>query len=196
MAHSIMTEVTKERMAHSLKKKMAQKPLNKITIREIVEDCGLNRQTFYYHFHDIYDLVEWMFSEEAVDILKQTVTYHTWQEACLNLLYYIEDNKAVCLCALNSMGRSPLETFFYKNLRGLFCKLVDEASAELPIAPEYRDFLVHYYTTLFAGMLISWLRGEMKATPEKTIEMLSMTMSDHIREAVSRFAEKGSLLSD
>ena len=55
-------------LAASLKKFMAQKPLNKITIREIVEDCGVNRQTLYYHFEDIYALGKWMFDQEAVEL--------------------------------------------------------------------------------------------------------------------------------
>lgn len=50
-------------LADSLRKLMVTKPLSKISIREITEDCGVNRQTFYYHFHDIFDLLEWMFIE-------------------------------------------------------------------------------------------------------------------------------------
>ena len=54
-----MSQFTKRALEDSLKHLLLQKPLNKITINDIAEDCGINRMTFYYHFKDIYDLVEW-----------------------------------------------------------------------------------------------------------------------------------------
>ena len=59
-----MSQVTKRALEASLKHLLLQKPLNKITINDIAEDCGINRMTFYYHFKDIYDLVEWCCEEE------------------------------------------------------------------------------------------------------------------------------------
>ena len=55
-----MSQTTKRALAQSLKHLMEQKPLEKITVVDISEDCGVNRQTFYYHFQDIYDLIEWI----------------------------------------------------------------------------------------------------------------------------------------
>ena len=60
-----MPQFTKYALENSLKKLLLQKPLNKITINDITEDCGINRMTFYYHFKDIYDLVEWVCMEDA-----------------------------------------------------------------------------------------------------------------------------------
>ena len=74
------TEMTKRLMADALKRLMAQKPLNKITIRQITEDCGVNRQTFYYHFEDIYDLMRWMFRQEALALLDQREGVVIWRQ--------------------------------------------------------------------------------------------------------------------
>ena len=54
-----MSQITKRALEASLKNMLLQKPLDKITINNIPKDCGINRMTFYYHFKDIYDLVEW-----------------------------------------------------------------------------------------------------------------------------------------
>ena len=59
---------TKQALAAVLKELMAQKPVNKITIHDITERCGIRRQNFYYHFEDVYDLMRWMFQEEAVSL--------------------------------------------------------------------------------------------------------------------------------
>ena len=71
---------TKKALAESLKNLLLQKPLNKITISDIADDCGINRMTFYYHFKDIYDLVEWTCAEEAAQAMEGKKTYDTWQE--------------------------------------------------------------------------------------------------------------------
>ena len=75
-----MSEITKRALEQSLKNLLLKKPLNKITINDIAEDCGINRMTFYYHFKDIYDLVEWSCLEDAQKALKEKKTYDTWQE--------------------------------------------------------------------------------------------------------------------
>lgn len=65
-----MSQVTKRALEQSLKNLLLKKPLNKITINDITEDCGINRMTFYYHFQDIYDLVEWACIEDAKKLLR------------------------------------------------------------------------------------------------------------------------------
>ena len=70
-----MSEVTKRALEQSLKNLLLKKPLNKITINDIAEDCRINRMTFYYHFKDIYDLVEWSCLEDAQKALKEDLRH-------------------------------------------------------------------------------------------------------------------------
>ena len=72
-----MSQVTKRALEQSLKNLLLKKPLTKITINDIAEDCGINRMTFYYHFKDIYDLVEWSCLEDARRALDEKKTYET-----------------------------------------------------------------------------------------------------------------------
>ena len=65
-----MQNITKTALEASLKKLLLKKPLDKITIRDLTEDCGISRMTFYYHFKDIYDLVEWICYEDAAQALQ------------------------------------------------------------------------------------------------------------------------------
>ena len=110
---------TKQVICASLKKLMAQKPLEKITISEIMDDCGMVRQHFYYHFEDIYDLVRWMFQEEAVSLLKRQEGALLWQEGLLQLFQYLQENRAVCLCALNSLSRPHLKRLFFSDIHAI-----------------------------------------------------------------------------
>ena len=60
-----MSSSTKEALGAALKKMMAIKPIDKITVKDLAEICNVNRQTFYYHFDDVYDLLEWVFEADA-----------------------------------------------------------------------------------------------------------------------------------
>ena len=71
-----MSQITKRALEASLKNLLLKKPLNKITVNDITDDCGINRMTFYYHFKDIYDLVEWSCLEDASKALKKRRTTH------------------------------------------------------------------------------------------------------------------------
>ena len=104
-----MSQVTKRALEASLKHLLLQKPLNKITINDIAEDCGINRMTFYYHFKDIYDLVEWSCQEDASRALAGKKTYETWQQGFLQILQAVLDNKPFILNVYRSVSREQVE---------------------------------------------------------------------------------------
>ena len=80
-----MANTTKLALEAALKKELLTKSLDKITINELAEDCGISRMAFYYHFKDIYDLVEWVCVEDGTKALQGKKTYENWQEGFLYL---------------------------------------------------------------------------------------------------------------
>ena len=88
-----MSQVTKRALEQSLKNLLLQKSLTKITVKDITEDCGINRMTFYYHFKDIYDLVEWACLEDARKALEEKKTFDTWQQGFLQIFEAVQANK-------------------------------------------------------------------------------------------------------
>lgn len=139
MKHEITTQQTKEKLAASLKKKMCKKSLNKITVSELIEDCDLNRRTFYYHFEDIYALVAWMFEQEAVKLLKHSDSCLTCEEGVLLLLQYVQNNVALCKCALGGLGREYLRKFFKDDALSITGNIVHELSDGLQVDEKFID---------------------------------------------------------
>ena len=92
-----MSNVTKRALEASLKRLLLQKPLTKITINDITEDCGVSRMTFYYHFKDIYDLIEWCCIEDGARALQGKKTSDTWQEGLMNVFQVMMENKSFIL---------------------------------------------------------------------------------------------------
>ena len=182
---------TKQALAAALKKWMAQKPMDKITIHDLTECCGIRRQNFYCHFADIYDLMRWMFQEEAVSLLRQHEGTLLWQEGLLQLFRYLEENRAVCLCALKSVGRDDLKRCFEADIHAIIHRTVEQISEDVGIAragvtAEDIALMTHVYVVAFAGVLESWLLGEIERTPEELIVFADCFLQDHIRGAKIR----------
>ena len=184
---------TKRAMADALKTLMAQKPLDKITIQELMELCGMKRQNFYYHFEDIYDLLRWMFQEEAVSLLEQREGALLWQEGLLQLFRYLQENRAVCLCALRSLGRDYIKRFFRENIYAIIYRSVAQMEEAIGGDGGPEDdvaLLTHFYVIALAGTVESWLYGEMDQTPEELVAFCDTMLTDHIRGAELRLRER------
>ena len=94
-----MSDITKNALANSLTELMAATPLDKITVRMLVENCGLNRQTFYYHFQDIYDLLGWMLERDAENLMGEKVDADNWKPALGRVLTSAREKKTLVVNA-------------------------------------------------------------------------------------------------
>ena len=176
MKHAIATLRTKKLLAASLKRAMAQKPLSKVTVSEIIADCDVNRKTFYYHFEDIYALLKWMLEQEAIEVVKQFDLLSDYKEAILFVMDYVEDNAHILNCAYDSMGRDEMKRFFYADFIGIIQTMVDGMEKELGVsAPaDCKDFLCNFYTEALAGALIEWVKDRGKYSREQVLTYLTM----------------------
>lgn len=184
---------TRQALAAALKELMAQKPLDKITIRDLTERCGIRRQNFYYHFENVYDLMRWMFHEETLSLLEKHEGALLWQEGLLQLFYYLEENRAVCLCALRSVGQDVLKQFFQSDIRAVIYRTVEQVGTEIgalaPGAPPVDTaMLTDFYTIALTGIVEGWLLGEIDRTPEQLIEFAGQLLQDQIRGAKLRLS--------
>ncbi len=188
------SDQTKHALAAALKELMAQRPIDKITIHDITERCGIRRQNFYYHFEDVYDLMRWMFQEEAVSLLRQHDGTLLWQEGLLQLFRYIEENKAVCLCALRSVGREHLKRFFETDIHAIIHRTVEQFGHEVGaisagVTEADIELTTHFYVVALTGMLESWLLDEIDRTPEELISFADCILQDHVQGARLRYSK-------
>lgn len=161
MKNEEMSLKTKQALAASLKQAMLKKPLSKITVRELIEDCNINRKTFYYHFEDIYALMKWMLEQEAVEVVKQFDLMVNSREAILFVLDYVESNKHILNCAYDSMGREGLKRFFYQDFISIMQSLVNECERHLGISvdEDFKHLIAGFYSDAVAGTLIHVLQN-------------------------------------
>ena len=178
---------TKKMIAASLKQFMMHKPLSKITVSEIVADCGINRKTFYYHFEDIPDLLKWMLEQETIEIVRQFDLVKDAEAVIAFVLDYVEQNKHMLECAHDSMGRDELRRFFRKDIFALVMGLIQEAESLYGAYAdvEYKEFLCDFLTNALEGQIIEVLRTRKPYDKEKFINYLISTMRSTLHGALT-----------
>jgi probable dihydroxyacetone kinase regulator len=164
-----MSEITKQALAQSLKKLMNTTPLVKITVNDIVKECKVNRRTFYYHFQDIYALLEWIFKNEVASVMAENKTYKTWQEGFLRIFNYLSENRKIVVNTYNSIGRDKLETHLYSAVYNLVLNVVDEITLDIEVNEKGKEFVVNFYKVALVGLLLEWIRKNMTENPEQII---------------------------
>lgn len=181
-----MSDITKNALATSLKKLMSKRELSKITIKDITEDSGIQRQTFYYHFVDIYDLIEWIFTNEIIKPIKrESDTYEKWQEGFLSILYYVLENEKFIKNAYNSISRKYVNDFIYKNTYELLKKVVDEEAHEIKVREEDKKFITNFYQAAFVGIIQNWIQNGMKENPNELTEKLNKILDGNFKKALN-----------
>ncbi len=182
-----MSEVTKRALEQSLKNLLLKKPLTKITISDIAEDCGINRMTFYYHFKDIYDLVEWSCLEDAKKALEGKKTHDTWQEGFLQIFQAVQDNKPFIMNVYRCVDRAQVERYLKPFVDNLLMNVIEEESADIAVRDEDKNFIAQIYTYIFVGLMLDWIADDMREEPKVIVDNLAILMQDSFSNALQRF---------
>ncbi|PXV89200.1 TetR family transcriptional regulator [Lachnotalea glycerini] len=182
-----MSQITKRALEESLKKLLLKKPLEKITITDITEDCGISRMTFYYHFKDIFDLVEWSCVEDAAKAIDGKKTYDTWQQGYLQIFEAVLENKPLITNAYHSISREQVEIYLYKLTYDLLIGVVNEQSFGMEIREEDKKFIADFYKFALVGLLLDWIKNGMREDPGIIIDRLSILVHGNISAALDRY---------
>ena len=169
------------------KKLLLQKPLNNITINDITEDCGVNRMTFYYHFKDIYDLVDWIMVEDAAKALEGRQSFENWTDAFLDILHQVQDNKVLVMNVYRSVSREQLEQYLYKLLDSMLRDFVDRSAQGFTVQDSDKQFIIDFYKYALVGMALEWIRKDMKEDPVRMTERLNVLLHGELERALRRF---------
>lgn len=182
-----MSQFTKRALEDSLKHLLLQKPLNKITINDIAEDCGINRMTFYYHFKDIYDLVEWSCLEDAQRALDGKKSYETWQQGFVQIFHAVRENKVFVMNVYRCVNREQVEKYLVPLTDQLIMGVITERAAGMTVREADQQFIAQVYSYAFVGIMLDWIRDDMRADPEELVNRLAMVIHGGITQALERF---------
>ena len=185
---------TKIQMAQSLKKFIKDRPFSKITVQDIVADCNINRNTFYYHFENTYDLLSFVYEQEVKNIVD---SFHmanaTIPEAMDFVLDYIDKNIPLCTCAYDSLGEQQLKIIFEKDLMVFVRATIDFLETRSPVkhTEDFKSFVGYSYTNLLSSQIIWYIRHTGELDKEIFRQCLQTFFTASLKSVMEEAAKKG-----
>lgn len=161
------SNITKNALAVSMKKLMEKKPFSKISVGDICEDCGMNRKSFYYHFRDKYDLVNWIFYVDFIERMEWSSCRNEW-DMLETLCSHFYRERLFYQNALQVEGQNSFREYFCGMLRPVLILLTQNLVEE----GRKKEFYIAFLCEGVLGELVYWLREGSKITPEEFVEDL------------------------
>ena len=182
------SNITKKALAQSLKELGATKILDKITVADITDHCGVNRQTFYYHFEDKYELLNWIYYTEGFARLVDGITLENWDSHIAVLFETMRADKKfyenTVRCTPDTFGN-----YLFKVVRALFLEAV-EALDNGTVPDADKAFFADFYAYGSCGTVRAWVSAGMKTPPEELARSLKRLAQDSEKLAYRRYVEE------
>ena len=177
-----MPNAMKYALAQSLKKLLSTRKLDKITVKDIAEDCGVNRQTFYYYFRDIYDLLEWNFCDATERLIRSGLDHGDWRSGVKAVTEYLQENRTLVWNAYHSISHESVSEFLKRTLRPHILSAVREEAKGLEWEPcqENVDFVADIFTLTAAGIVMEWIGTQRMEGTEERLNALFTAMDGSV----------------
>ena len=181
-----MASFTKMAIKAAFLKLLNERPLSQITVKDIVEVCGINRNSFYYHFQDIPSLIEEIVTEEADRIIAEYPTIDSIETCLTAVLDFAQKNRRAILHIYNSVNRAMFEQYLWKVCKYAVGTYGNGVFANKPIKEADRDLILRFYECECFGMVIAWMNDGMKENYDESIHRLCELKKGTLEEMVER----------
>ena len=176
---------TKIALEAAMQELLREKPLEQIRVRELADRCGIRRQSFYYHFNDVYELLDWSIGREQERLLRRQTGFVTWQQVYLDLQQYMAENRAYYQTILRIRGRERLRELLAPVFQNVMDGLDDYYRKNIPedmtAQMEKEISLWRENRTGLAWILIeAWINGNVDITPEVAIRVAEDVMGSMV----------------
>lgn len=174
---------TKRAIGYAFKDLLKEKSFNKITITDIANNCAINRQTFYYHFQDIKDLVEWLCIDEVDNILNKNDECEKWEDMFLTIFKVVLKEKEVVENIYHSVSVEVLRTNLYRLVYPIIYSEIVEESKGKNLREEDKKFITDFYKYAFVSIVLDWIDKGMIENPEIIVLKVSNLITGTINHA-------------
>lgn len=165
------SNITKKALAQSLKELGAVKILDRITVADITNHCGVNRQTFYYHFNDKYELLNWIYTQELFVPLTKDIDFDNWGDKLFELFKYMKKSKRFFMNTIKSSNNFFAE-YLEKVLVELFIKAIQDLDLYNTLGDKEKNIYARFFAYGLTGVIVDWTMKGMKEEEEELVKML------------------------
>lgn len=191
-----MAKFTRQAIMYSLLKLLQEKSIDKITVKDICELCEINRNTFYYYYSDIYQVLEELLKFETEKSLKEDQKYESFYEDFLKRYHLIIEYKKSVYNLYNSKNRDLILKYFQDITEDFVEKYVYKEVKGKKLLPEDIKFIIDFYSSSMIGNIFRWMRKGMQEKQEQLIYKLSVSYQATIKALIAQFEENNCKKSD
>ena len=191
-----MAKFTRQAIMYSLLKLLQEKSIDKITVKDICELCEINRNTFYYYYSDIYQVLEELLKFETEKSLKEDQKYESFYEDFLKRYHLIIEYKKAVYNLYNSKNRDLILKYFQDITEDFVEKYVYKEVKGKKLLPEDIKFIIDFYSSSMIGNIFRWMHKGMQEKQEQLIYKLSVTYQVTIKALIAQFEENNCKKSD
>ena len=182
--------LTKRAIANSLKELSEETAFDKISVGDISARCRINRQTFYYHFQDKYDLLNWIFYNEAITPFKQELSFDNWSLRLLEMLSTIKNNSRFYTNALRTSYSNEFKDYMHRSSTKVFSDVIDSIAVDKPVREDDKRFIAEFFSYGITGSVIAWIENGMKDDPETIVSHIENLVEDCKKLAIKRYSDQ------
>ncbi|MBP1756086.1 MAG: dihydroxyacetone kinase transcriptional activator DhaS [Firmicutes bacterium] len=182
--------ITKKAIATGIKELLKKKSFDKITVSDITQACGLNRQTFYYHFQDKYELVDWIYYNEAISIIVDDLDYDNWNSKVLQFLKKIKEEDYFYINTLKASVENEFREYLFKVTVELLCGVIHDITSDTGVNDKDINFIAEFFAFGLIGVIVAWVQNGMKETPEYVASQLKYMVEGTEKYATLRYQNK------
>lgn len=185
-----MSKFTRQAIMYSMLKLLQEKSIDKITVKDICEMCEINRNTFYYYYSDIYQVLEELLRTETEKSLKEKQENHSFYEDCLKKYHLILEYKKAVYHLYNSKNRDLILKYLYDITENYMEKYVLKEIEGKKLSAEDIQFIVDFYSNSMIGSILRWMQRGMMEKQEKLIYRLSVSYQATIKALIAQIEEE------
>lgn len=182
----VMAKYTQQAIMYSLLKLLQEKPIDKITVKDICELCEINRNTFYYYYSDIYQVLEELLRSETEKSLKEKQEYKNFYEEYLQKYHLVLEYKKAVFHLYNSKNRDMILKYFYDVTEDFVEKYVRKEVVGTNLSEEDIEFVTHFYSNSMIGNTLRWLQHGMQDSQERLIHRMSVSYQATIKALIAQ----------
>jgi len=185
-----VSSTTKRVLAGALKERLKRQRLDEITIQSLVDDAGVSRKTFYYHFQDIYALLEWILLDEVKRLLDNSQTGGGWVQGVRDVFDYFQRNKSIILNIYRCVeDKEPLlEAHVSRLVRPMMERIFDAQPGHGQVSPEDRQFILDLYSLGLVELFVRWIGNGMKPDGQVLMDQIERIIGGCMGEMIQRCA--------
>lgn len=170
-------------------KMLNERPINKITVKDIAIACEINRNTFYYYYTDIYALLSEIFQTELQTVIDEYNDTLSWEESFILAARFALENKTAIYHVYNSMQREELVNYIYNVSGNVMIRYVEKLSEGISASLGDRKLIASFYQCALTEMVLHWIASGMKEDPDAMVRRIGLLFDGNIELSLKRSAD-------